>query len=95
MPKSENTESGRNNPGYTDSDIVTLKDICLKRGYRTILDRVSLSIRPGEIHALLGRKGSGKSPIGKIINGNIKPDSGQILYFGRNRKSYGSEDLTF
>lgn len=43
-------------------------------------DKVSLDLRPGEIHALIGPNGAGKSTLIQQIAGRLKPDTGRIFF---------------
>src|SRR5436190_22640618 len=47
------------------------------------LDRVSLTVRRGEIHALTGENGAGKSTLMKIVAGIERGDSGEVRFHGR------------
>lgn len=50
----------------------------LQHGYRTVLDRVNLSVHPGKRIGILGRNGSGKSTLIRLISGAEQPTSGRV-----------------
>jgi simple sugar transport system ATP-binding protein len=52
-------------------------------GSFTALDRVSLKVRPGTVHALLGENGAGKSTLVKCVVGYQPPDGGAVMLDGR------------
>jgi putative spermidine/putrescine transport system ATP-binding protein len=63
---------------------IELENVGRAFGNVVALDRVSLSIAPGEFFALLGPSGSGKTTCLRLIAGFDRPDSGRILLDGQN-----------
>ena len=57
----------------------------IARSYGAVaaLRSASLSILPGEVHALMGANGAGKSTLVKILTGAVRPDRGTILLRGQ------------
>ena len=58
-------------------------DLTKRFGAFTALDRVSLHVRPGTVHALLGENGAGKSTLVKCVVGYQRAEQGSVLIDGR------------
>lgn len=71
-----------------DSYILEMKNIrkTFLNGKVIANDDISLNIRKGEIHSLVGENGAGKSTLMKILNGLYQPTSGEILLNGKKVK---------
>ncbi|MDE7361864.1 MAG: ATP-binding cassette domain-containing protein [Oscillospiraceae bacterium] len=65
--------------------VLTVKELCVSYGRRLpdALKSVSLSVRGGELYALLGGNGSGKSTLLKAVFGIVKPLGGRITRCGK------------
>ncbi|HUX58452.1 MAG TPA: sugar ABC transporter ATP-binding protein [Bacteroidales bacterium] len=75
---------------------VELRNISKSFGGIAALENVTLKVKPGEIHALMGENGAGKSTLMKILSGAYTKDAGQIFIDGREifiRNTYDSKKL--
>ena len=63
--------------------ILEVKDLVKSFSKNVVLDKINMEFKTGEVHALLGENGAGKSTLIKCISGAHAPDSGQILYDGK------------
>ena len=70
-------------PAPTGALALSTYQLTKRFGAFTALDAVSLDVRPGTVHALLGENGAGKSTLVKAIVGYHLPDDGAVLIDGR------------
>lgn len=78
-----------------NENIVEMRKINKSYGQNKVLKDVDFSIKKGEIHALLGENGTGKTTLMNILGGVIDYDGGQIYYQGKmvEKNSKSSEFL--
>jgi simple sugar transport system ATP-binding protein len=76
----------------TDTIAVSVDNVSKRYGVTTALDAVSVTIRAGEVHGLIGRNGAGKSTLIRAITGLEAPDAGEIRYFGDRAPAAGSTE---
>ena len=69
-----------------DSNILEMRGISMYFPGIKALDGVDLSVRPGEVHALIGENGAGKSTLVKVLTGIYKQTGGSIRFEGKERK---------
>lgn len=73
--------------GYGGSIMLKLESICFSyEKQNKILKNISLDIKKGEKTVFLGENGSGKSTLFFLLNGLLKPDSGEIYFNGEKLK---------
>ena len=72
--------------------VLELKNIYKSFPGVKVLEDVTLQVRPGEVHALMGENGAGKSTLMKILMGIYKADQGSIFLEGKETAIHGPKD---
>lgn len=73
--------------------VLCARNIAFAYGTRAVLDDLSFSLFPGEMVALMGANGSGKTTLLKISTGLLRPQSGEVLYEGKQLNRYKRREL--
>ena len=60
------------------ANLVNLESVSHAFGTRVLLDEVSLGVGAGEVIGVVGRNGDGKTPLLRILTGDLVPDSGRV-----------------
>lgn len=73
--------------------VISIKDLKKSFGSLNVLNGVNLDLKRGENIAVLGRSGTGKSVLIKIISGLLKPDSGLVKVLGQEVDKLSEKEL--
>ena len=66
-----------------DKPVIELVDVSLAFGDKLVLDGLNLQIVPGKTTVIVGRSGSGKTVLLKLMMGLLRPTRGKVILFGR------------
>ncbi|MAM09305.1 MAG: ABC transporter, partial [Rhizobiaceae bacterium] len=71
---------------------IRLRGVAKSFGGMRILDDISIDIKKGSVHALVGENGAGKSSVGKIVGGYYSADEGTVEVFGNTVTRFSPRD---
>jgi phospholipid/cholesterol/gamma-HCH transport system ATP-binding protein len=74
-------------------NLIEIEGLRYTRGNRIIFDDLSLVVPRGQITALMGPSGTGKTTLLRIIGGQIRPDRGRVIFDGRDVPKLSRREL--
>lgn len=93
---SSGPDHGLLSPRMIDSDtsaLVECRNVSFGYDQRRILDDVSFTVPRGKVTALMGASGGGKTTVLRLIGGQIRPQSGELLFDGQDVSALDREGL--
>ncbi len=75
------------------SNLIEVRDLHYARGERVIFNGLNLEVPRGEITAIMGPSGTGKTTLLRIIGGQVRPDHGEVLVDGQDVCELSRRDL--
>lgn len=72
---------------------IHVHNVTKRFGDKTVLDSINLDVRQGETLVILGGSGSGKSTLLRVMMGNVKPESGDVIRMGKSICTMNDEEL--
>ena len=84
------TQIDRNDATRLGHDpVLTARALTKRYGWRTVLNRIDLTVHAGECLAILGPNGAGKTTLLRLLVGLVRPTAGSIEWFGRPAGDFG------
>lgn len=81
------------NERHFNNHNIEFKNVSFSYNDKTVIKDLSFKLEENKIYALVGKSGSGKSTVAKLISGYYKVDSGEILIGGKNIERYSEDAL--
>ena len=94
LGESDVTGRGRA-PGWSagEETVLDVKDLTAGYGAAPVLEGIELSVRDGEMVAVLGANGAGKSTLMRTLTGLHSPEKGSVLFLGRDVTSFATSRI--
>jgi phospholipid/cholesterol/gamma-HCH transport system ATP-binding protein len=73
--------------------LIEVRDVEFSRGDRPIFRKLDLAIAKGQVTAIMGPSGTGKTTLLQLITRQLHPDKGQVIIGGEDIASYGKKEL--
>ena len=76
-----------------DIVLLDLRKLVRRFGGFTVINNVSLSIKKGEMRCIIGPNGAGKTTLFNLITGDLKPNSGKVVFQNQEITRLSSEKI--
>ncbi len=73
--------------------MLTASDLVFRAGGRLLIDNVSATFQPGQLHLIIGANGAGKSTLVKLLSRTLRPHGGRVLLGERDAARMSEQDL--